>query len=174
MRFALAPDGVVTPDLAARLPGRGAWVSASRAAVVKAASKGLFARAFKQAARLPDAASSPDDFAAHVGQGLERRALDALGLARRAGKLAVGFDQAAKALKEKKAAALVVAADAGADGREKLARLATGLPVVAAFRSASLSQALGRENVTYAALFEGPETARFLREAERFAAFAAP
>ncbi|HCK84142.1 MAG TPA: DNA-binding protein, partial [Hyphomonadaceae bacterium] len=28
IRFALAPDGAVTPDVAAKLPGRGAWVRA--------------------------------------------------------------------------------------------------------------------------------------------------
>ena len=30
IRFVLSPDGQVTPDLAAKLPGRGAWVTASR------------------------------------------------------------------------------------------------------------------------------------------------
>ena len=27
IRFALSPDGVVTPDVAAKLPGRGAWAA---------------------------------------------------------------------------------------------------------------------------------------------------
>ena len=33
IRFALGPDGALHPDLAAKLPGRGAWVSASRTAI---------------------------------------------------------------------------------------------------------------------------------------------
>ena len=33
IRFALAPDGTVTPDLARKLPGRGVWVTATREAV---------------------------------------------------------------------------------------------------------------------------------------------
>ena len=48
IRFAVSPDGQVVPDLAEKLPGRGIWVSADRAAVEKAVKKGLFARAAKQ------------------------------------------------------------------------------------------------------------------------------
>ena len=32
IRFVVGPDGTVVPDLAAKLPGRGMWVSADRAA----------------------------------------------------------------------------------------------------------------------------------------------
>jgi len=34
IRFVVGPDGEVVPDLARRLPGRGMWVRAERAAVV--------------------------------------------------------------------------------------------------------------------------------------------
>ncbi len=40
IRFALSPDGVVTPDVAAKLPGRGAWVRADRAILEQAVEKG--------------------------------------------------------------------------------------------------------------------------------------
>ena len=33
IRFVVSPDRHVTPDLAARLPGRGAWVTSSREAI---------------------------------------------------------------------------------------------------------------------------------------------
>lgn len=170
VRFVLDPQGVVTPDFAAKLPGRGAWTRARRDAIIKAAAKGLFSRAFKKPARLPQDAS-PEEFADAVERGLEKRALDAFGLARRAGKAALGFDQATAALKEKVVAAAVIAADAGADGAEKIARLAGARPVVKAFTADAQSQAVGRENVTYAALLAGPEAARFLREAGRLDGF---
>jgi predicted RNA-binding protein YlxR (DUF448 family)/ribosomal protein L30E len=170
LRFVVSPDGVVTPDLAGKLPGRGAWTCAAREAVIAAASKGLFARAFKRPARLPEG-MTPEDFAALVERGLETRALAALGLARRAGKAVLGFDQTQAALKEGKAAALITAADAAADGAAKLARLGSSLPIVRAFTALAQTQALGRENVTHAALLIGGETARFLREIERLAGF---
>src|SRR5581483_9232499 len=47
LRFVAGPDGVVVPDVAAKLPGRGLWVEASRQAVAKAVEKKLFARAAK-------------------------------------------------------------------------------------------------------------------------------
>jgi predicted RNA-binding protein YlxR (DUF448 family) len=54
LRVALSPDGVVTPDLAARLPGRGAWISADRALIDKAVEKRLFNRAFEKPVEAPD------------------------------------------------------------------------------------------------------------------------
>ena len=37
IRFVAGPDDQIVPDLAARLPGRGVWVTATRAAVQEAA-----------------------------------------------------------------------------------------------------------------------------------------
>src|SRR5690349_12867411 len=47
IRFAVAPDETVVPDVAATLPGRGIWVEASAAAIDIAVEKKLFARAAK-------------------------------------------------------------------------------------------------------------------------------
>ncbi|UPT63095.1 MAG: DUF448 domain-containing protein [Hyphomonadaceae bacterium JAD_PAG50586_4] len=53
IRFARAPDGVVTPDVASKLPGRGVWVRADRESVELAARKGGFARGFKEQVKVP-------------------------------------------------------------------------------------------------------------------------
>lgn len=170
IRFVLDPQGRVTPDLAGDLPGRGAWTSARRETVVKAAAGGLFAKAFRRPAALPDG-QGPEDFAAVVEAGLEARLLAALGLARRAGALAIGFDQARGALKEGRAVALAAATDAGEDGAAKLARLARGLPVLRAFDMKAQSAALGKDGAVYVALLSGPAAARVLREARRLDGF---
>ena len=47
VRFVAGPDGVVVPDLARKLPGRGLWVAATREAVDQAAKKGGFSRSAK-------------------------------------------------------------------------------------------------------------------------------
>ena len=47
LRFVAGPDGEVVPDAAAKLPGRGLWVEASRTAIAKAVEKKLFSRAAK-------------------------------------------------------------------------------------------------------------------------------
>ncbi|MEO0879932.1 MAG: DUF448 domain-containing protein [Pseudomonadota bacterium] len=180
---------LVTPDFNGKLPGRGAWVKASRAALEKAIAKGGFARSFKSGVR------APADLVEAVEAGLARQALSALGLARRAGAAATGFDQAAALLKAGDAAALVSACDGAADGKRKLkARALAGLrhckpdadgapdgdsderpaPHVAfvdLFDVEALSQALGRDGVVHVALRRAPASFRFLKEARRLAGF---
>ena len=72
IRFALGPDSVVVPDVAAKLPGRGAWVRADRASVAQAAKKGAFSRAFKQPVK------TGDDLPAFTETLLAKRCLDLL------------------------------------------------------------------------------------------------
>ena len=65
IRFVLGPDRTVVPDLAARLPGRGIWLSARGDVLETARAQGSLVRAFaKQASKevAKDAkASAPDD-----------------------------------------------------------------------------------------------------------------
>jgi hypothetical protein len=155
----------VTPDLGAKLGGRGAWVSADRALVEKAIAKGLFSRAFKRTA------TAPQELMSTIEAGLERRTLDALGLARRSGEAVAGFDQVKGALAKGTVAVLIAAADAGADGQSKLARIGRGLPRLVGFPSAALSAALGKEGIVHAALLNGAAAARVMTEAKRFQGF---
>ena len=48
IRFVLAPDGRVVPDLARKLPGRGLWLSARRDIVDRACAGNLFAKCLLQ------------------------------------------------------------------------------------------------------------------------------
>ena len=91
IRFVLDPDGVVTPDLEERLPGRGAWLLADRDVMSKAVAKNPFPRAFRTAARLPD--QLPDLLTGL----LRRRCLDQLGLANGAGQLTAGYEKVREA-----------------------------------------------------------------------------
>ena len=53
VRFCIGPDNSVVPDILGRLPGRGIYVAADRAAITKAATKGLFSRAARQSVTVP-------------------------------------------------------------------------------------------------------------------------
>ena len=85
IRFVVGPEGDVVPDLARRLPGRGLWVKAERAAVERAVAKNLFARAARASVK-PAA-----DLAERVERLLLERALADLSRARRAGRAVAGF-----------------------------------------------------------------------------------
>src|SRR5271167_4241250 len=173
IRFVVGPESEVVPDLRRRLPGRGVWVTASRDAVAEAVGRRAFARGFKAEVRVAP------DLAATVESLLERSALDALGIARKAGRVVTGFARVDAALSAQPVVALVHAADAGSEGARKIAAAARrhlgekadGLAVVRALTAAQLDLALGRPNVVHAALLAGPASDGFLaryRRLERF------
>lgn len=162
----------MTPDVAAKLPGRGAWVTATRQAIAQATKKGLFARAFKAQVQVPQAL--PDLVEAQ----LARRCLDMLGMANRAGALAVGATQVEQAIRAGRLFLLIEAADGAEEGREKLMSLHIGLcgappPAVACFQSGELGVALGRERVIHACLLQERLAKVLAAEIARLAGFRA-
>ncbi len=165
IRFVADPQGLLTPDLAAKLPGRGAWVTARRDCLERALRRKLFARALGRDVAIPDALIE------RVEQGLRRRLLDLIGLSAKAGQAVSGFEKVRAALGAGRVAVLLQAADAAADGRGKLARLGRavdpGLPVLAPAGAAELGRALGRETAVHLALMPGRLAEQVLAEAKR-------
>jgi predicted RNA-binding protein YlxR (DUF448 family) len=172
IRFALSPDGEVTPDILAKLPGRGAWVRARRAEIDKAVLKGAFSRAFKAKA------VASGDLADRVGVALARRCLDILGLGRKAGALVSGFDQVEATIRSSEPMGLIEASDGSDGGRDKLLRLAFGLwgkepEVVGCFTAAELGMALGRDRVVHATWLEERLARLWAAETGRLSGFRA-
>ena len=169
IRFVAGPDGAVVPDLARKLPGRGLWVAANRAAVETAVRKGGFSRSAKT--RL----SAPADLADQVERLLSRRVLDGLGLARRAGDLMSGFDRVAATLEAGKAVWMIEAVDGAADGRRKLMQAARRSgrtpPMLGIYGSDELGLALGLGNVIHLAFLAGRGAERWTVDVERLSGF---
>ena len=165
LRFVVDPEGCVVADLAEKLPGRGAWVTADRACLAKAVKRRLFSRAFGQAVRLPD------DLAVELEGALERRILELIGLCSRAGQAVWGFEKVRAALSAGDLGCLIQAADAAEDGRGKVARLARAvdptLPILTLSGAVALGRALGREQVVHLALKPGRLASAVVREARR-------
>ena len=169
IRFVAGPGGLVVPDLARKLPGRGLWVAADRASVDTAVKKGAFSRAAK--AKL--AASA--DLADQVETLLRRRLLDGLGLAKRAGELISGFEKVASTLNAGKAAWLIEASDGAADGRRKILNVARKSPkppqLCGLFDAEELGLALGAENVIHTAFLAGRGADRWTNDVRRLSGF---
>ena len=165
IRFVVAPDGTMVPDVAGRLPGRGLWLTARRDIVAAAVTKRLFARAARQAVLVEDG------LADRVEALLAERCRDHIGLARRAGQAVMGFVNVQAALAAGKAGVLVAAADGAADGRGKLKAAAPGLPLVECLTGAELGAAFGREHVVHAALAAGRLAEMLVADARRLAGF---
>jgi predicted RNA-binding protein YlxR (DUF448 family) len=164
LRFVVAPDGTVVPDIDARLPGRGLWLTPRRDIVDRAVAKRLFARAARRAvSALPDLADRTEIL-------LARRCVDSLGLARRAGLSVAGFDRVAEMLRGGRAALLLGALDGAESGRQKLAALGRGaVPAACVLTAAELGAAFGREHIVHAAIAGGPLCRRVQRDLARLA-----
>jgi predicted RNA-binding protein YlxR (DUF448 family) len=164
VRFVVGPDGVVVPDLAGNLPGRGAWITATRQALDQAMRNAVFSRAFR------GKGVAPADLGDRVERLLERAALESLSLANKAGRVVFGFTKVQGAVEEGRLAVLLHAREAAADGINKLdgavARAQrAGKPVPARVRGLSgeqLDLALGRPNVVHAGLLAHPASRGFL------------
>jgi len=144
IRFVVGPEGDVVPDLARRLPGRGMWVRAERAALEKAVEKKLFSRA----ARAPVKASA--ELVDRVEHLLLERTLADLGRARRAGRAVAGYVKVEQMIGRHQVGLLVVADEADGDGLQKLR--ATGLPLERLGDAAALGGIFGREQAVYVAI----------------------
>jgi predicted RNA-binding protein YlxR (DUF448 family)/ribosomal protein L30E len=157
IRFVVGPDGAVVPDLKRNLPGRGCWVTADREHVDKAVKKALFAKAFKAQV------TAPADLGGMVDRLLAKSALGALGLARKAGAVALGATKVEASVRSGAALLVLHAAEASEDGLRKIAqaRRATahaGGPEIMAYKLFSeqeLGLALGGTNVIHAAVLAG-------------------
>ena len=140
IRFVAAPDGYAVADLAGRLPGRGAWVTASEDAIRKADKRGHFKRA------LGGGLQSDDQTIMMIAAQLRARVLSIAGLARRSGILLGG---SGKLLAEGCCVGLLAAADASPRETEKLrAKLAVDW-VARNFSATELGKICGRDSIAF-------------------------
>ena len=178
IRLALGPDGSVAPDVRARAPGRGAWISVGRAEVDAASASGKLQAALSRAFKT-QALTVPADLGALIAAALRQTALDRLGMEARSGKLINGADKVETAARAGNVHLLVHAADASEDGRRKLDqawRVGGGQDRGLIFPEARpiLSVALGRENVVHVALTDPAAAARVANALARWRNFTGP
>ncbi len=173
LRFVVGPDGHIVPDLTRRLPGRGAWVRATRADLETALKRKAFGRAFKGKGQpAPGLAVLVDGL-------LDKDMRGALSLANKAGQVVTGAMKVEQALASGTVQVLLHAADARPDGVRKLDALARQIAraeagtarkapeIVDCLPGVDLDLALGRSNVVHAALLAHPTTAGFLARCRR-------
>jgi uncharacterized protein len=168
IRFVIGPDRAVVPDVAAKLPGRGIWLSARGDVIETARARGVFAKA----ARGP--VSVPPDLSESLRAALRRRIGETLGLARRAGQAVAGFVKAREWVEAGRAGLIVQAHDGSADER---ARFLTGrakeCPVVTPLDAARLGAIFGREHAVHVVVARGRLADALRIEAERLAGLTA-
>jgi predicted RNA-binding protein YlxR (DUF448 family) len=160
VRFVIGPEGDVVPDVAGKLPGRGIYVIPDRAALTRAATKGLFARAAKQAVRVPD------DLAALVEGLIARRVVDLISLARKGGGAVAGYEKVKDRLARGDVRALLQASDGSERGKSGLST-PEGATYIGWLTADELGQAFSRQTTIHAVLGYGGLAQRVVEEAAR-------
>ena len=160
VRFVVGPDAQIVPDILGKLPGRGIWVSADRAAIEKAASKGLFARSAKQKV------SVPEGLADEVEKQIARRVIELISLARKSGSAVAGYEKVKDWLSKEEAKVLIQAVDGSGRGKTKLSTPHYG-SYIGWLSADELGLAFGRQTVIHGALASGGLTKRVVEEAQR-------
>lgn len=176
IRLVAAPDGTVTPDIRHKLPGRGCWITASRAAVDQAVRRKLIGRALKAEVKVPE----------DLGARIDRLLLDDLAgmmnLARKSGQFVTGASKADAAIRSGEAAALFHAEDAAADGIRKLAQAVKAraltldepeIPVFRLMTSEEMSASLGDGAFIHATALAGQAGEGVVKRAKKLADYRA-
>lgn len=164
VRFVVAPDGRVMPDLGLKLPGRGVWLKALPGRIEAAAKRGVFARAAKRSVMVEP------DLGERVVALLRERMLETASLARRAGQIVTGFEQVEAELKTGRQGLLLIAEDAGIEAKRLIAKC-DGRRYIAAFDRVALGRRLGRGETVYAFIGAGALADRMMADARRLAGF---
>lgn len=160
LRFVAGPDGMVVPDLAEKLPGRGFWVTSDRAILQKAADKGLFSRGAKTHVR------AADDLVDGIEAGLARRVVELISLSRKSGHAVAGFEKVKDWLARGTAKVLFQASDGSERGKGKL-WTPPGGRWFGCLTASELGLAFGRDHVIHSALAPGGLTQKVILDAAR-------
>lgn len=159
IRFVIGPEGQVVPDILGRLPGRGIWVTAERAALEKA-GRGAYSRAARQQVTIPDGLVD------EVERQLARRVTDLIALARKAGLAVCGFEKVKDRLASGNVRVLLQASDGSVRGKSKL-WTPQGARYFDCLTADELGLAFGRQTVIHGALAAGTLSDRVVEEAAK-------
>ncbi len=157
VRLAISPDGLVLPDVAAKAPGRGAWIGVTRPELETALADGHLRKALMRAFKGAPL-TIPDDLPERVEAALARHFCDRLGLELRSGNIVLGSARIEEQARSGRIATLLHASDSSDDGRRKLdqgwrvgsdAEGSGQRGQVLPLDRTALSVALGRDNVVH-------------------------
>lgn len=160
IRFVAGPDGQLVADILGKLPGRGVYVAADRAALDRAVDKNLFARGLKQPVQVPG------DLIEEVERQLSARVCNLVSLARKSGKAVAGYEKVKDWLNREDAEILIQASDGSGRGKSKLSTPHYGR-YIGWLTGDELGMAFGRQTVIHAALASGGLSNRVVEEAQR-------
>lgn len=169
LRFVLAPDRLLVPDLLGKLPGRGAYTCLRAACLRAAVAKRQFARSFRGEVIVADA----DSLVGQLVTLMEERLASYVALANKGGKVISGTEMVVDLFRRRSPGVVFVATDLADDSREKIEHLAAraGIPCIALFDKARLGTLLGKEMRGVVAIEPGGFSDTIKKELDRYRNF---
>jgi Predicted nucleic-acid-binding protein implicated in transcription termination len=170
LRFVVSPEGVLTLDLAEKLPTRGIWFKSDR----KTLSNITKAKHFINRKYGRQGAKMPFNLPAVVEEVFIKRLKDLFGLCAKAKVLEVGFKKTEAALKAgKELSAIILASDASAASVDGLLQgdLAADIKTFSFLSIEELSDLAGEKNCACIGLIKGSLTKTLARDIMRYELF---
>lgn len=169
LRFVLDPDRVLVPDLAGKLPGRGAYTCIDETCLRAALGKRQFARSFRGEVKVGVA----EDIVSQICHLSMERIASALSLANKAGKAVSGTDTVMELLKKGSPGLVVIATDISVDSAAKILFLAEKwkVPTISILDKERLGSILGKELRSVVAIERGGFSEMIQKEMNRFRSF---
>ena len=159
-RFIIDPDNQILPDLAAKLPGRGFWVSAKQSSLKLAIEKNLFEKSAKKSLKIKEC------LICEIENLQSKRLLDLIRLARKAGQALCGYEKVKELLSKDKVSVLIQAYDGSGRGKAKLST-PDNAKFIGCLSALELGEAFGRQNAIHCAVTSGGLAKRIVQEAHR-------
>lgn len=169
LRFVLDPEGNVVPDLAKKLPGRGAYTCFSRSCLETAVKKRQFGRSFKGMAK-----TAPAEEMLSLVSALQAERISAtIAMANKAGRVVSGSDKVMDALRKGSVAVLILAEDISGESAAKFLAIAgkTGVDSFRFSHKEQLGSPLGKDLRSVIAVAPGPFADNLRRELKRYGNF---
>lgn len=167
VRYVLSPQGEIIVDYGRKLPGRGVYTCFERACIEGAAKRRQFDRAFKGRSQTPQCAT----LLAALNEQIERRILNLLGMARKAGVVVSGSRAVEAELARAGSVGLVILGrDLSPTIAAKVSSLAIGRGVAlfTLFDKLTLGRVLGKGQRSVAAIADGPLADTIKNEISRY------
>jgi len=146
IRFINSPDNTVIPDFKNRLGGKGVWVEAKKSVLAKAIEKNAFSKAFKMKVNVDNSLLEL------VEKTYIKRGLDYISFAKKASVLTTGFEKVKEIIIKGKVLFLIEANDSNGDGKSKMLKIASELPIFELYSTEELDKALNKVNTVHVAI----------------------
>ncbi|WP_208434368.1 RNA-binding protein [Bartonella taylorii] len=173
IRFVIGPNNQIVPDLKAKLPGRGVWVSARHSVIEAATNQKAFNKSFKT-----DVEVAPN-LAHIVDTLLLKSALSSLSMARKAGAIVMGATKVDAAIRSGQVILVLHAKETTEDGKRKIAQAIhtiqqqtnRNIKTISLFTSDEMQVAFGANPVMHAALLDTKVAEGFLKTIYKLLAY---